>query len=231
MVVGMPLREARRAVEEAVDAAGQGATLRVEVVIEYSSEARGTVLASGPAAGVELESGGTVRLTVAEPLPAMPNLVGMAEDRARREIENLGFTVRTKQQVSSSAARGTVLSQSVAPGEQVNPDEVVVVLTLAKPPPLTISQEQAIAMAEDYLDYMPFSESGLVEQLEYEGFSTADAQFAVNHIHVNWNEQAAAMAEDYLDYMPFSRAGLIEQLEYEGFTTAQATYGVNQAGL
>lgn len=133
-VVGLPLRQARLAMEEAVDSAGEGAELRIDIVTEYSSEARGTVLASGPSAGIELDSGGAVRLTVAEPLPTVPNVVGMTADRATRELEDLGFTVRTRQQVSESEARGTVLSQSVAPGEQVDPGEEVVVLTLAKPP-------------------------------------------------------------------------------------------------
>lgn len=106
-----------------------------------------------------------------------------------------------------------------------------------KPPPppaapeLTVSQQNAIGKAQDYLDTMYFSKSGLVEQLVFEDFSKADATFAVNHIKVDWNEQAAGKAKDYLGTMHFSRGGLIEQLEFDGFTRAQATYGVNQAGL
>ncbi len=67
-----------------------------------------------------------------------------------------------------------------------------------------------------------------------EGYSKADAVYAVNHIDVNWNEQAAKAAKAYLDMSPFSRAGLIQQLESkagDGYTHAQATYGVNQTGL
>ena len=67
-----------------------------------------------------------------------------------------------------------------------------------------------------------------------EGFSKADAVFAVNHIDVNWNEQAAKSAKSYLDMSSFSRQGLIEQLESEygeGFTHSQAVYGVNKTGL
>lgn len=95
----------------------------------------------------------------------------------------------------------------------------------------TTSQEQAVGTALDYLDSSSFSKSGLVEQLEYEGFSHKDSEFAVEHIDVNWRRQAAASAVDYLDSSTFSRSGLIEQLEYEGFTHAQAVYGVNQTGL
>lgn len=104
-------------------------------------------------------------------------------------------------------------------------------------PEYTTAQENAIASAESYLDTMAFSRKGLIEQLssEYgEGFSKADAIFAVNHIDVDWNEQAAKSAKSYLDTMAFSRNGLIEQLESDfgdGFTHAQAVYGVNQTGL
>lgn len=98
-------------------------------------------------------------------------------------------------------------------------------------PQYTSGQENAIATAKDYLDFDHFSKKGLIEQLEYEGYSHADAAFAVRTIHPNWNEQAAGMAKDYLDFDSFSHSGLVEQLEYEGFTTAQAEYGVTEAGL
>lgn len=67
--------------------------------------------------------------------------------------------------------------------------------------------------------------------MKFEGYSKADARFAVNHISVNWNEQAARSAKAYLDYGSFSRQGLIDQLKFEGFTTQQAIYGVNTTGL
>ncbi|AFM00766.1 protein of unknown function (DUF1535) [Desulfitobacterium dehalogenans ATCC 51507] len=95
----------------------------------------------------------------------------------------------------------------------------------------TLSQKNAVAMANDYLDYTAFSKSGLIEQLEYEGFSNEDATYAVNKISVDWKEQAVNMANDYLDYTSFSRSGLIEQLEYEGFSNEDAVYAVDQIGL
>ncbi|WP_425310552.1 Ltp family lipoprotein [Ammonicoccus fulvus] len=96
---------------------------------------------------------------------------------------------------------------------------------------MTVSQRQAVRKANDYLDYSAFSRKGLIDQLEYEGFSTADATFAVDNIKVDWNEQAAKKAQDYLDYSAFSRQSLIDQLEYEGFTTKQAEHGVKAVGL
>jgi colicin import membrane protein len=96
---------------------------------------------------------------------------------------------------------------------------------------LTSGQENALRAAQDYLNYSAFSRSGLIEQLEFEGYSTGDATFAVDAVNVNWKEQAAKAAEDYLDYSAFSRSCLVEQLQFEGYTREQAEYGVTQAGL
>lgn len=98
-------------------------------------------------------------------------------------------------------------------------------------PSLTVSQENAIESAEGYLGMGGFSRSGLIEQLEYEGYSTKDAAFAVDHVEVSWNEQAAKAAAGYMESSSFSRSGLIEQLKYEGFTSKQAAYGVDSVGL
>lgn len=95
----------------------------------------------------------------------------------------------------------------------------------------TVSQRNARRMASNYLRTMPFSRSGLIAQLEYEGFSTADATYAVTILSPDWNQQAAAKARQYLDLMPFSRSGLIAQLRYEGFIQDEAVYGANSVGL
>lgn len=95
---------------------------------------------------------------------------------------------------------------------------------------LSLEEKNAIKTAESYLSYTSFSRSGLIEQLEYEGFSNEAATLAVDSITVDWNEQAAKEAESYLSYMSFSRSGLIKQLEFEGFTHAQAEYGVSAVG-
>ena len=77
---------------------------------------------------------------------------------------------------------------------------------------------------------MPFSYSGLIQQLEYEGYSTEDATYAADNCEADWNEQAAKAAKNYLNSMAFSRDSLIQQLEYEGYTEEQAIYGVEQNG-
>ena len=90
--------------------------------------------------------------------------------------------------------------------------------------------KNALKTAKSYLRYSAFSYTGLVGQLEYEGYTTQEATYAVDNCGADWNEQAAKCAESYLKYSSFSRTGLIEQLEYEGFTYAQALYGVKAVG-
>jgi hypothetical protein len=95
----------------------------------------------------------------------------------------------------------------------------------------TISQQNALRAAGDYLDFSAFSRPGLIHQLEYEKYSTEDATWAVDRVTVDWNAQAAKSAKTYLDFSSFSRSGLVEQLLYEGFTPEQAEYGVSTTGL
>ena len=97
--------------------------------------------------------------------------------------------------------------------------------------PESVSQSNARESALSYVNYSAFSRTGLIKQLEYEGFSRSDATYGTDALNADWNEQAALSAQSYLDYSSFSRSGLIDQLIYEGFTKSQATYGVNAVGL
>lgn len=80
------------------------------------------------------------------------------------------------------------------------------------------------------MEFTAFSYSGLVEQLQYEGFTAEESTFAVDNCGADWNEQAAKKAQSYMEYQSFSREGLIDQLLYEGFTQEQAEYGVTAIG-
>ena len=95
----------------------------------------------------------------------------------------------------------------------------------------TVSQRNARTMAADYLSISAFSRQGLIEQLEFEGFSTADATYGADSVNADWHEQAAQAARDYLDISSFSRSGLVDQLVFDGFTEDQAEYGVSATGL
>ncbi len=95
---------------------------------------------------------------------------------------------------------------------------------------VTAGQRNALKSAKSYLQFMHFSKKGLIEQLEYEGYTTSEAEYAVENCGADWMKQAALTAQSYMDFMSFSREGLIEQLEYEGFTHEQAEYGASAVG-
>jgi hypothetical protein len=132
---------------------------------------------------------------------------------------------------TTTSAPPPASSKPAAPDTTEAPEPEVV------QPSMTKGQEQAVGSAESYLSFTAFSRKGLIRQLSSsagEGFSVADATFAVDHLKVNWNEQAVKSAKKYLEMTHFSRKGLIRQLESsagEGFTHAQAVYGVSKAGL
>jgi hypothetical protein len=95
----------------------------------------------------------------------------------------------------------------------------------------TMGQQQALRKGKEYLLVTAFSKEGLAQQLAFEGHEIPDAQYAVDHLDVDWSEQAALKAGEYLEVTSFSRTGLIEQLVYDGFTNKQAEHGVTEAGL
>lgn len=96
------------------------------------------------------------------------------------------------------------------------------------------ANRRALQSAESYLAMSGFSKKGLYEQLSSsagEGFTQAEAQYAVDHVDADWNKEAVESARSYLDMSPMSRADLIQQLSSsagEGFTNEQALYAVNK---
>ncbi len=94
---------------------------------------------------------------------------------------------------------------------------------------VSIGKQNALKQAKSYLSCMAFSKKGLIEQLKFEGYTTAQAKYAVNHCKVSWKKQAVKKAKSYLKSSAFSKSGLLDQLKYEGFTTVQAKYGVKKA--
>lgn len=104
-------------------------------------------------------------------------------------------------------------------------------------PAMTAGEQQAVTSAQGYLtDGQGFSYAGLLQQLTSqagEGFSTADATFALHNLNPDWNAQAVIAAKGYLsDGEGFSQNSLEQQLSSpagDGFTPAQAEYGTTQA--
>ena len=94
----------------------------------------------------------------------------------------------------------------------------------------TADQRAALERAYSYLKTSAFSQNGLTEQLEYEGYSHDVAAYAAQYCGADWNEQAILKAKSYIRTSGFSYEGLKEQLEYEGFTSSEALYGADNCG-
>ena len=124
-----------------------------------------------------------------------------------------------------------IMQETVSAAEKNEPIEtqkatsVPVILSSA-----TLGEQNALKSAKSYLSFSSFSYSGLIDQLEFEGYTTAEATYAANNCGADWNEQALLSAKSYLKLTAFSYTGLIEQLEFEGFTDFEATYGAMNCG-
>lgn len=97
-------------------------------------------------------------------------------------------------------------------------------------PNATMGELNALKAAKTHLKYSSYSRSGLMELLEYEGYTAEEATFGVSNCDADWFEQAAKAAKTHLKYSSYSKKGLIELLEYEGFTTEEAGYAATKAG-
>lgn len=145
--------------------------------------------------------------------------------------EDPAGTSETSQSEETTAAAEETTAAEEAPAEET---------TVAEEPPAeeppaeaegTTSQQNALRSAENYISFSGFSRQGLIQQLEFEQYSTEDATWAVDNLEVDWNQEAAEKAQEYLNTQGFSRQGLIDQLIFEGFTPEEAEFGVTEAGL
>jgi hypothetical protein len=98
--------------------------------------------------------------------------------------------------------------------------------------------QQAVEAAQGYLRLgSGFSEQGLLKQLTSSagnGFTEAQAEYAISNLHHDWDAQAVDAAKGYMQIGGFSRASLIQQLTSSygsEFTEAQAEYAAGQVGL
>lgn len=64
---------------------------------------------------------------------------------------------------------------------------------------VSTGKKNALESAKQYLNTMAFSYSGLIDQLEFEGYSTDEATYAADNCGANWKEQAVLAAMQYLD--------------------------------
>lgn len=94
--------------------------------------------------------------------------------------------------------------------------------------PKTLS---AIDAATKYFDSGNYSYSELIDKLEQDGYSAAEAENAVNNCGADWNALAAAEAKKLLQSHVYTKEELVDKLVFEGYTLAQAAYGAESNGL
>jgi serine/threonine-protein kinase len=87
----------------------------------------GTVLDSTPASGAQVDEGTEVDLVVgaAPDTLAVPNVVGLSEDRARSTLEDADFQNISSREVESLQAEGTVVAVDPGEGTQVPPSQTI----------------------------------------------------------------------------------------------------------
>lgn len=95
----------------------------------------------------------------------------------------------------------------------------------------TENQKRARLDAKTYYESSWFSRTGMIDQLEFDGFSNADAAYGVDALGVDWALEAEGMADAEIRSDWFSRQGLIDVLVYQGFTDAEATTAVDALGV
>jgi len=129
--------------------------------------------------------------------------------------------------LSSSGGSASTLPSAVNSGVSTTTTVAATTTTTTPSQSGTVSQRNAVSKAASYLRSSAFSRSGLIKQLEFEGFSTSDATYGVDAQDVDWNAQAVKKGASYLRTSSFSRTSLIGQLEYEGFSNSQSVYGTD----
>lgn len=95
----------------------------------------------------------------------------------------------------------------------------------------TRQQKAALGKAKTYSNIMHMSKQGIINQLtsEIEGFSQADAQYAVENLKADFKENALKKAETYAKTQNMSNDAIYNQLtsSIEGFTAEEAQYAVD----
>jgi len=122
-----------------------------EFQYEYSDEQpAGLVIRTEPGAGEPLAAGSPITVVVSQgpqPVP-VPDLTGMTQDQARSALEAAGLqlTVSATTVETGPEQDGKVVTQSIAPGNEVKPATIVQV-TLGKAPPTTTTSSTTTTTA------------------------------------------------------------------------------------
>jgi hypothetical protein len=124
-LVGLSFKDARLKLDRA------GFTMTVAK--KYSHESAGTVLTTSAKAGSRATVGNDIVLTIAQPYPTVPYVVGLSQTKAIAKLRAAGYSVAMTKQESSQRA-GTVISSNPAAGSDRLPGQKVVIVVAKEPP-------------------------------------------------------------------------------------------------
>ncbi|WP_030685836.1 Stk1 family PASTA domain-containing Ser/Thr kinase [Streptomyces globisporus] len=137
---GAPLVEVPDVVEQSQDRAEQSLKdkgFKVKVEQEESTEDPGTVLKQNPDGGTKAEKNSEITITVAKKqLSELPSFKGRTYDQAVQQLNTIGFTNVTKEDVDSNEPAGTVVDQTPQ-GPSNQPKDVQITLKVSKGPQQT----------------------------------------------------------------------------------------------
>jgi Host cell surface-exposed lipoprotein len=179
---------------------------------------------ASPSAAVSSAASAAPSTSAAPASPSMTAAQQQAVDAANSYLgDGQGFSHQgLLQQLTSSAGSGFPQSHADSAIKYLHPNW----------------HAQAVDAAKGYLsDGQGFSDQGLLQQLTSSAgsrFTQAQAEYAINNLHPDWNAQAVDAAKGYMQIGGFSRASLIQQLTSSagnGFTQVQAEYAASKVGL
>jgi hypothetical protein len=91
------------------------------------------------------------------------------------------------------------------------------------------AEAEAVEDAKNREPHTPRSPKRLMLHLTLaDGFSKAEATYAVSHAGRDWNAEAVMAAKSALDADAHSKSQLIKKLKLKGFTDAQVRYAVEK---
>lgn len=156
----------------------------------------------------------------------------MSKEEIQAWGEENDITIIIEQEYSDEVADGGFISQSKDPDEEIRGGGTIsIVYSMGKEP--SKEYQNALKKAESYSDIFHMSKAGLYDQLtsEYGDQFPADAaQWAIDHLEVDYKENALKSAENYSKSLHMSKRGIYDQLisEFgEKFTPEEAQYAID----
>ncbi|MFC4111657.1 Stk1 family PASTA domain-containing Ser/Thr kinase [Nonomuraea zeae] len=160
-LVGLPQDEAMKVLADA--------GLRGTVKTRSSTRKQGTVIATSPKAGEEIEKDGTVTLYVPKELGEVPSVVGLTEEDATAQIKAAGFRVKSVPQPNDQPA-GTVIQQNPPEGAKQPPNTTITIVVSSgpeeqAPPPTTdVPTDEPTDEQTDFPDEEPTEDNPIGDE-------------------------------------------------------------------